>query len=148
MRKAITWRLLLMGFIGGAIWGVVPFVPHISKLLGSHRAVPFYQWLLVIALYGALGMGVAMLFPLWQKRIRIRNLLLRSIVFWVVVPTVLGVVHILIVGGSSTAVKLLVLHRGLQRLLTSGLIAGICFYLVAKLVGFAKVSGRSARSLK
>ena len=138
MKKPTIWRLLVMGFISGVVGWLVRCSRALIVFPIDHT-ITFRQWFLFVTIPGVIGSGIGMLFPLWQKYIKIRHLLLQSIIFWLVVPTLLSILYTLIVFGFLVLFKT---EYSLQLgfFVIGELVAAICFYLSGKLLHFEKVS--------
>ena len=126
----------------GGICGGVGWVAWLSRALlnlPAGHVVTARQRLLFLAVPCIVSMGIAMLFPLWRRYVKIHSLLLQSIIFWLVVPVVLLIGHALLLGGFSFVSELRPsLH--LLFLLIGAFVAGICFYLIGKLLNYSAYS--------
>ena len=133
----IISRLLVMGFVSGVVGRHVQIILLIPQLV--HK-VTAHQLFLSVLFSGGIGAGIALLFPLWQKYIKIRSFLLQSLIFWFLIPVLLGIGQLIIFAGYRTMISVIKLPQ-LDRLFSiviATLAAGVCFYLLGTLLRFDK----------
>ena len=134
MRRGRVWKLLVMGAISGVVGWLVRCLPAFLSLPAAHTASP-WQWFLCILMPCIVGAGIAILFPIWQRHLRIRNFLVQCIVFWAIVPILLLVVYSLAVFGHSV-ISGLRLSIVVLFLPVGAVVAGACFYGMGRLLDY------------
>ncbi|MFH2068429.1 MAG: hypothetical protein ABII89_03075 [Candidatus Omnitrophota bacterium] len=135
--REVISRLLVMGFVSGVVGRHVQIIFLIPQLVHKITA---YQLFLSVLFSGGIGAGIALLFPLWQKYIKIRSFLLQSLIFWFLIPVLLGIGQLIIFVGYRamiSVIKLLQLDRLFLNAIAT-LAAGVCFYLLGILLRFDK----------
>lgn len=139
--REIISRLLVMGFVSGVLGRHVQIILLIPQFVVFNHKVTAYQLFLSVLFSGGIGAGIALLFPLWQKYIKIRSFLLQSLVFWFLIPVLLGIGQLIIFAGYRAMISVITLPHTLGRLflnVIATLAAGVCFYLLGILLRFDK----------
>ena len=140
-RKIIS-ILLVMGFVSGVVGWHVQLVPVLHQFLALGHKTTFHQWFLSVLIFGSIGVGIALLFPLWQKYIKIQSFLLQSLVFWFSVSVLLLIGYGTIFVGYRWIIFVISFSfKNPDRLFfnfAGKLVPGICFYLLGILLRFDK----------
>ena len=139
-RKIIS-KLLTMGFVAAVVGRYVQIILLIPQFVVFNHKVTAYQLFLSVLFSGGIGAGIALLFPLWQKYIKIRSFLLQSLIFWFLIPVLLGIGQLIIFAGYRAMISVITLPHTLGRLflnVIATLVAGVCFYLLGVLLHFDK----------
>ena len=134
-----------MGFVSGVVGWHVQLIPLIPHFLASGHKGTFHQWFLSVLIFGSIGVGIALLFPFWQKYIKIRSFLFQSLVFWFLIPLLLSIgLTIIFVGYRRIMLVILPpfpFKYTFDRLFFTvavKLVPVICFYLLGVLLRFDK----------
>lgn len=144
MRRGRLWKLLAMGAISCTVGLLVRSLPAFFAV-PVHRTSP-RQWILLIVKPCIWGMGIAILFPMWQRCVRIHNFLLQCILFWIFVPFILLAGQHLVLTKFFWYPKTFDLYFWF--LFVGFAAAGMCFYGIAKWLHYgSQIPGRHTTPL-
>ena len=140
MKTVSFLKSMVAGVVAGEVGWVVMMSPEILRLKRAGVASTFWHSFFLTP--AAVCIVVALLFPLWRRLLRYRNLLAECISFCIVAGMLLIVPSGLLTyyrsAHSAMPLELMMRAFAPHKLLAGGLAAGFVFYLVGRLLRIGK----------